>query len=254
MTKPKKKTKTKALVVHKNATPEMLIMEGIKKGISVDTLERLLVIRREVRDEKAREAFNIAMSSFQAECPIIKKNKKVFNKQEKGGSLRYSYATLDSIVNQIRQLLKQYHFSYTIDAIVEKEMVGATCKVTHELGHSEVSTFKVPIHSDAYMSQPQAFASSLTFSKRYAFCDAFGILTSDEDNNAEETPKEAPPEKEMTKEEKFSQARRMILACKTDTVLMDAETNFEKSKLYSKSQKEELRLLIQGRIDAINSK
>jgi hypothetical protein len=43
------------------------------------------------------------------------------------------------------------------------------------------------------MNEPQRFASALTFAKRYAFCNAFGILTGDEDDNAEKAT--APPAK-----------------------------------------------------------
>ena len=47
-----------------------------------------------------------------------------------------------------------------------------------------ISTFKVPIDKEGYMNAPQKFASALTFAKRYAFCNAFGILTGDEDDDS----------------------------------------------------------------------
>jgi len=54
---------------------EALIAKAIDKNVHVETTERLLMMRRELKAEWAKEAFDKAMSAFQAECPIIKKNK-----------------------------------------------------------------------------------------------------------------------------------------------------------------------------------
>jgi hypothetical protein len=70
---------------------------------------------------------------------------------------------------------------------------GVTVIVTacHIAGHKEDTEFTAPIQADAYMSEPQKWASAMTYAKRYAFCNAFGILTGDEDTDAGEmdTPK-----------------------------------------------------------------
>lgn len=164
------------------ATAEVLIAQAIDKGVTVDTMERLLAMRRELKAEAAKEAFDRSMSAFQSECPVIEKSKKVLNKD--GQSVRYAYAPLDAIVTQVRGLLKVHGFGYRIVPEVTESQVAATCVVTHELGHSESASFKVPIDKDSYMNLPQKFASALTFAKRYAFCSAFGIMTGDEDDDA----------------------------------------------------------------------
>ena len=61
----------------------VLISQAIDKNASVQTMERLLAMRRELKAEYAREAYDNAMSAFQAECPIIKKTKNVFTKTGK---------------------------------------------------------------------------------------------------------------------------------------------------------------------------
>lgn len=167
------------------ASAEALISEAIQKGVSVETMERLMAMRRELRAESAKAAFDQAMSNFQSECPIIEKRKTVLNKS--GESVRYKYAPLDTIIAQVRPLLKAHGFGYRIVADVQGKgkdgEVLATCVVTHALGHSESSSFKVPIDMESYMNLPQKFASALTFAKRYAFTSAFGIMTSDEDDD-----------------------------------------------------------------------
>jgi len=160
---------------------ETLIAKAIDNKVPVETMERLLAMRRELKQEKAKESFDRDLANFQGECPVIQKNKVVKNKD---GSIRYKYAPLESIVEQTKKLLQKYGFSYTVDTQVDSNFVTAICTVTHEQGHCQTSRFKIPIQSDAYMTEPQKFASALTFGKRYAFCNAFGILTGDEDNDA----------------------------------------------------------------------
>lgn len=160
---------------------EALISRAIDKNVSVETMEKLLAMRRELKKEFAKEMFDESMAKFQGECPVIGKDKAVLNKDKT--TTRYKYAPLDIIVKQAQEYLKNNGFSFSINTEVENSWVTAICKVTHKLGHSEISQFKIPIDPEAFMNQQQKFASALTFAKRYAFCNAFGILTGDEDDD-----------------------------------------------------------------------
>lgn len=159
-----------------------MVQRAIDKGVPVETMERLLAMYEKLQARQAKADFDRALASFQAECPTIQKTKKVMNKD--GRSVRYQYAPLEVIVQQVKSLLQLHGFSYTVDAEVEPGLVRATCKATHQAGHSQTSTFSVPIDKDAYMNPAQQCASALTFAKRYAFCNAFGILTGDEDDDS----------------------------------------------------------------------
>lgn len=172
---------------------EAMIARAIDRNLSPETMEKFLAMRRELKAEAAKEAFVTALAAFQSDCPIIAKTKVVMNKD--GRTARYRYAPLESIVNQVSSLLQKHGFSYSLDADVEPDWVTATCLVQHRAGHAEKSKFKVPIDPDAYMNEAQKFASALTFTKRYSFCGAFGILTGDEDDDSlasKDAPK-APP-------------------------------------------------------------
>jgi hypothetical protein len=191
----KKPTKSPVVVLEKevavvDTSVEGLIMRAIDKGTPVDTMERILAMRKDLKEERAREEFFKGMANFQNDCPIIQKTKKVLAKDKK--SVRYQYAPIDAIIDQTKTFIQKHGFSYSANAVVEDGWVTAVVIVTHELGHSEKSEFKVPVDKDSYMSAPQQFAAALTFAKRYAFCNAFGILTGDEDTDAvqdEEQPK-----------------------------------------------------------------
>lgn len=164
-------------------SPEKLISQAIEKGVPVDTMERLLAMRRELKAEAAKELFDRDMAVFQEHCPVIRKEREV---RTNAGQRAYSYAPLESIVEQVRHLLAAYGFSYAVRTeTLENGNVRATCVAKHRGGHSEESSMEVPLGGrTAVMSASQQVAAALTYAKRYAFCNAFGILTGDEDTDA----------------------------------------------------------------------
>lgn len=174
-------------------SPAMILQRAVDSGASPEAVEKLVELYERLEARQAKKAFNEAMSAFQEECPVIEKQKDVRNSKKKGGGLRYKYAPLDDIVKQVREPLRKCGLSYTIDTVVEEGWVTSKCKVTHVLGHSETTEFKVPIDWDAYMNDQQKYASAQTFSKRYAFCNSLGILTGDEDDDGRGAGNPEPP-------------------------------------------------------------
>lgn len=162
---------------------EMLIMKGIEAQVPVETMERLLAMREKLNDEKARTEFFKALAGFQADCPIIHKNKKVM--QKNSNQVRYSYASLDSIVKQISPFLAKWGLSYMFKSSTTENGVMQSCVIRHFLGHSETSNFTISIDPDAYMGDAQKSGSASSFAKRYALQDALGILTGDDDDDAQ---------------------------------------------------------------------
>lgn len=164
---------------------EQLIAQAIDKNLPVETMERLLAMRRELKAEAAKEAFDMDMSKLQGELPIIVKDKTVdFTSKRTGSRTKYSYAPIDSIVRQTREVIAKYGFSYAVTTEQTPADMTAICTVRHEMGHSESTAFRVPLDPDAFMSGPQKVGAAMTFAKRYAFCNAFGIITGDEDSDA----------------------------------------------------------------------
>lgn len=162
---------------------ELIIQQAVDKGLPVETIERLLAMRRELKTEYAKTEYDRAMSKLQGEMPMIVKSKKVL---DKFGKERYRYAPIDAIIDQTKEFISKHGFSYAITT-EQSEVAGevkAICTVKHHDGHCEMSTFRVPIDEGAYMTAPQKIGAALTFAKRYAFCNAFGIITGDEDNDA----------------------------------------------------------------------
>jgi len=164
-----------------------LIQQAIEKGSPVETMERLFDLQEKAKASQAREAFVVALAEFQSKCPVISKTVKVNNKD---GTLRYQYAPLSSIVSQVKTILADNGLSYTWEVENKTGFIKATIKATHKFGHSEVSSFEIPIDSEGYMTAPQKYASALTFAKRYTLCNVFGISTGEEDTDATDVGKE----------------------------------------------------------------
>ncbi len=169
--------------------PQALLAQAIDKGMPVESMERLLAMRREMKAEWARDQFFAALTGFQKECPVVEKTKKVMNKKksdDKEAGVRYSYAPLEDVVATVQPFLEKWGFSWTVKPTQTDGHVKASCYAHHKDGHEEVTEFEVPLDPQSYMSDPQRAAAALTFARRYAFINAFGIVTKGEDNDAQQ--------------------------------------------------------------------
>lgn len=200
---------------------EQMIMTAIEKGVPIETMERILAMRTQLKEENAREQFIKAMANFQSQCPVIKKAKEV---KDKYGKIRYSYAPLDSIVAQIKEILRANGLSYSIKTTSDKDNLTATCIVSHSAGHSEQSSFIVPLGNEEYMTDVQKFGARSTFAKRYAFCDAFGILTGDLDNDAINAT-----DATVVNEDEVEKAKEAIKKCLTPKSFNETFASLDKS-------------------------
>jgi ERF superfamily len=184
--RPNTQEKQETVIMAVRHDAEALIAKAIDKKVPVETMERLLIMRRELKAEWAKAEFDKAMAAFQAECPIIKKTKGV---RTNTGEIAYKFAPLESIVDQVKSILTKHGFSYSVDQPVARQgYVKVAVTVKHTAGHSEVTCVELPLgNKTGIMSQTQVEAAALTFAKRYAFCNAFGILTGDDDTDAKPT-------------------------------------------------------------------
>ena len=169
----------------KNVKPldaEALIYKAVESGVPVETMERLLAMRKDLKDEQAKEAYYAALSRFQSKCPIIRKTKEV---KDKSGKTRYRYEPLDGIISQVKGTLEFCNLSYTFRTMpsIDNTGVDVICETSHILGFTKESSVHIDIDQEAFMNSAQKSGSALTYAKRYAFCNAFGILTSDEDDD-----------------------------------------------------------------------
>lgn len=159
-----------------------LVRMAIEKGVDVEVLERLVALQERVTERNARAAYFEALAHFQDECPEIPKNKIAAIATKSGARFNYSYAPLESITRTIRPALKANGLSYTWDVgTIDAGLLVAICTVRHVEGHSECSSFPVPIDKSSRMSDAQASGAALTYGKRQSLIAVLGLTTADED-------------------------------------------------------------------------
>lgn len=203
------------------ASVEGMLMQAIKEKTDPAVVEKFLAMRKELKAEWAKEQFDRAMAAFQIECPEVKKLKKAMD----GNKVLYAYADLGSMAQQVKPFIGKNGLSYFIKTETredpkEGKMVKSICVVKHVSGHSEESVFEVPLGTKTgIMSNSQVAAAAATFSKRYAFMNAFGIMTADEDK--EEGLKDATPGQ-------VEAATMLLDKCMTVADLKKVWSNFSK--------------------------
>lgn len=187
------KEKTDDVAVRSDEDPVGLFKLAIESKAGADTLERVMAVRRELRAERAQEAFESALSDFQAECPVIVKSKGV---PTSTGKIAYAYAPIEDIEEVIRPIEKKHGFNHTYDTDTASAVgwVIAKCIVTHRAGHSRTSTVKLPLGTKTnIMSDTQQFAAALTFANRRALSNAYGLVLAGEDRDGAGKQKPAGP-------------------------------------------------------------
>jgi hypothetical protein len=190
----KEENKKEIAVIEEKKSPDevmSLLIQAVEQKLPVETMERLFSLREKIKSEKAKEEFTKSLSNFQMECPEIPKTKKVLNKD--GKTIRYQYAPLETIIKKIKKPLSDNGLSYNWSVENSEGMIEAKANITHILGHTESSSFSVPIDKEGFMTAPQKYASALTFAKRYSLINALGISTGEEDTDATDVNKEPIP-------------------------------------------------------------
>ena len=175
-------TETKALV---RIDPQYLIQKAVEANASIETLERLVALAKDVREVQAREAWHEAMAEFQRRCPSIKKTNTAQIATAKG-YYSYKYAALDEIMETIRPLLGELGLSVSWSSRVEPQRVVVACRIAHALGYSENSgeiSMPVPDSQDRSGGNPaQRVGSALTYARRYSLLQVTGLAPEDDDD------------------------------------------------------------------------
>jgi hypothetical protein len=159
-----------------------------RKDIDPERLEKFLDLQIKMEERQAKGDFQIALSGFQAECPIIRRIKKIdFTSKKTGSQTKYNYSPLDEIVFQIKPILSKWGlaYSFNVEESGQAEIRKLITTIHHKSGHEkEYSYFFNPLHDDNRMNASQRAKSALTYAKRVALENALGIVTAEEDDDA----------------------------------------------------------------------
>ncbi len=179
-------------------TPMALLQNAISQGIDPDKLGKLMELVEQWNRDRAAEQFANAITAFQRECPMIGKKRDAKDKEK---NVMYSYAAFEDIWRVAQPILARHAISVTFDTCPAEAMLSVTCKVRVGI-HVEASSLVLPIPpATARCNATQAFASAVSYGKRYALTAALGIVTTDDDNDAQTLTETLTDEEQIELEE-----------------------------------------------------
>ena len=109
----------------------------------------------------------------------------------------YKYATLDNVINMLKDVLPQYGlgFAQFPESVDGKD--GVTTIVMHESGEYMSARYEMEATEMKGTNLTQQKGASITYTRRYALCSVFGIPTEeDTDGTVETKPTPAPARKQ----------------------------------------------------------
>jgi hypothetical protein len=179
---------SKDLVKSKNEEIQSALIEIVKnKDIDPERLEKFLDLQIKMEERQSKMLFQSALAEFQGECPIIRKTKKTSFESKSGNTTKYNYSPLDEIIHVIKPILMKrgLSFSFDIRKTSEQNLNELITTISHKDGHSkEFTYFFNPLHDDARMNLSQRAKSALTYAKRSGLENALGLVSTDEDDDA----------------------------------------------------------------------
>jgi len=185
------------LVASSGNSPADMIMRAVEGRADLEKLEKLLALQEKWEANEAKKAYHKAMAAFKANPPKIDKDKIVSFKTSVGAT-SYHHATLANVTEKISSELSKYGLSASWQTQQNGQII-VTCKITHEMGHSEQTSLSAPADTSGSKNAIQAIGSTISYLCRYTLLCATGLATHDQDDdgNAAGKPVEYIDEKQI---------------------------------------------------------
>ena len=164
--------------------PLTMLQTALEAGHDVEKLGRLMDLADRYEANQARKSFARALSDFQGDVPDIVESKMATVTMQSGGAYTYNYADLDQIMRTIRPTLKACGLSVRYDAEISDDgkRIRSTCYVMHRDGHTETTTFVVPVDEAMKVNDSQKMGSANSYACRYNVCNALALTTGEDDD------------------------------------------------------------------------
>jgi len=171
-----KENESKEIQVVETKSPAELISMAVSSGADLEKLEGLLTLQERWEAGQAKKAYHKAMAQFKLNAPKIDKDKEVaYN------STKYKHASLGNVSEKINKVLSEHGLSASWTTHQNAE-IQVTCKITHELGHSEETTLSAKADTSGAKNAIQAIGSAITYLQRYTLLSLTGLATFEDDD------------------------------------------------------------------------
>jgi hypothetical protein len=174
--------------------PLEIIRAAIATG-NVEMYRDAVTLMKEMDAFAARKAFNNALADAKAELPIIKKNKLVDFKTDKGRTT-YWHEDLAEVVETVVPVLSAHGLSHRWRLNGKPgEPVMVTCIISHRDGHYEENTLSAGADTSGGKNPIQGMKSTVSYLERITLMASLGLASSkDDDDGRGASPQTAPEE------------------------------------------------------------
>lgn len=162
-------------------SPADMIRIAVQSGADLEKLEKLLTLMERWEATEAKKAFHKAMAIFKANAPKLLKDKHV-NYATQKGRVSYDHATLGKVCEVVNSELSKHGLS-SAWRTNQNGQIQVTCRVTHELGHSEETMLSANADDSGSKNSIQAIGSTITYLQRYTLLSLLGLATEDQDTD-----------------------------------------------------------------------
>lgn len=154
----------------------------ILAGGSPEQLDKMMDLQDRWDQKQARKAYVEAMTEFKKTAIVIRKDKHVAFKTDKGIT-EYNHATLGNVVETTIRALAEFGISHAWDPKRVADRVVVTCTLTHRMGHSESVTLEAPLDTSGGKNNIQAMGSAVSYLERYTLLAITGLSTKEMDDD-----------------------------------------------------------------------
>ncbi|MBO0766538.1 MAG: ERF family protein [Hyphomicrobiaceae bacterium] len=191
-----------------------IIQAAGRADIDVGKIRELVDLHKSMQLAEWQRAYNESMVRCQQALEPVRRNKA-------NSSTNSRYADLAQLAEMALPVIHAHGFAISFsEAATEKpNHIGVAVSVRHQGGHTEVSTFHVPVDLCGFKGTPNKTAihgwgSALTYCRRYSLLCAFNIIVSGDDDGqaAGGQPKSAA---QARRDGKWPDFERRMRAAKT---------------------------------------
>ncbi len=149
-------------------------------SVDIDKMERLMLMQERAFERSAKAAYSAALAVMQPELPSVKERGGI---RDRAGKVQSTYALWEDINDAIKPVLAKHGFAISFRVSHPENCIAVTGVLSHEHGHSEETTIRLPHDGSGSKNAVQAVGSSVSYGKRYTASALLNLTSHGEDND-----------------------------------------------------------------------
>jgi hypothetical protein len=173
-------------------TLAMIMQAAQNPRISVDKLERLLAVQKDIMALEARRLYDVAMMEMQPKLPTIEKNGMITIRDKVNPDRiiqQTPFAKWEDIHKVITPILHDHGFILgfrsKVETVQEARLNKIILTLAHRAGHREESELILPVDASGSKNNVQGVGSSLSYAKRYTTTNMLNLRFAGEDDDGQ---------------------------------------------------------------------